>query len=552
MPQHHDGPLARLRRGHEELVLDLLRRHGPLSRAELGRHSGLSRTTLYDIIAALVDSGAVVASAPAPAERRRGRPVETLTLRPEAGQAIGIDFARRAVHVAAVNVAHEVIGSASEPHAPGLPWEERVDLAERLVRSLAGGTLRLGALSAIGVGVVGPVEDGAAGASGAAAEASGAGAEPVGAAAEASGAGPEPAGAVAVASGAAAEPAGAVAVASGAAAEPAGAVAGAAGAAAEPAGAAVEAAEASARRSPTAVAPGEPEARHSDTTPASGPQALRADLVPGAQAPRADLVPGTQAPRADLASGPQALRADLAPGAQAPRADLAPGPQAPRTDLALLLRKRFGVPVLVDNNTRLAALAEATWGAAAGDQDVLYLRLSHGVGGGLVVGGSLHRGAHGLSGEFGHITVEPDGRRCSCGGRGCLETVASVGAVLDAHGGAGDLPALLAALPADPAAHRVLDAAGTHIGTVLAAVCNAIGPGVIVLGGELAAAGDVLFESVERALTADLMPISRHRVDLRPATLGESGGALGAIALVLHESPLLARYPAPPDPLEDT
>lgn len=71
-----------------------------------------------------------------------------------------------------------------------------------------------------------------------------------------------------------------------------------------------------------------------------------------------------------------------------------------------LLRKRFGVPVLLDNNTRLAALGESIWGAAAGEQDVLYLRLSYGVGGGLVVGGALHRGPYGLSAEFGHITVD--------------------------------------------------------------------------------------------------------------------------------------------------
>ncbi|WP_320781782.1 ROK family protein [Streptomyces sp. CRN 30] len=397
------GPLARLRRGHEELVLRLLRTHGPLSRAELGKLSGLSRTTLYDIVVALMDGGAVVATAPAPAERRRGRPVETLSLHPGAGQVIGIDFARRAVHVAAVNVAHEVIGSASEAHSAGLGWEARVDLAERLVARLAGGALRLGALSGIGVGVVGPVDD------------------------------------------------------------------------------------------------------------------LTADAE--------------DAPR---------------PGAPQHRA---PGTPA-RTDLPLLLRKRFGVPVLVDNNTRLAALAEATWGAAAGVQDVLYLRLSHGVGGGLVTGGTLHRGAHGLSGEFGHITAEPDGRRCSCGKDGCLETVASIGAVLEAHGaGAPDLPAFLAALPDDAAAARVLTTVGTRVGTVLAAVCNAVGPDVTVLGGELAEAGPVLFTAVERALLAHLMPISRSRADLRAATLGEAGGALGAIALVLHESPLLDRYPAP-DSLE--
>lgn len=407
-----EGPLGRLRRGHEELVLDLLRRHGRLSRGELGRHSGLSRTTLYDIVATLVHDGAIVVSAPAPALRRRGRPVETLTLNPHAGQAIGIDFARRAVHVAAVNVAHEVIGSASEPHDAGLGWQERVDIADRLVGKLAEGALRLGALNAIGVGVVGPVADGG-----------GTGSEP-------------------------------------------------------------------ASRTGTGSSQG-----------ADGDTARR-------------------------------LRHSDEPLA--------------------LLRARFDVPVLLDNNTRLAALAEATWGAAAGDQDVLYLRLSHGVGGGLVVGGSLHRGAWGLSGELGHIRVEPAGRRCSCGATGCLETVASVGAVLDAHraagGEAGQLPAFLARVEAgDPAALGVLEAVGTRIGSVLAAVCNAVGPGVIVLGGELTQAGAALFEPVERALGADVVPLARHRVDLRKAALNEAGGALGAIALVLHESPLLSRYPARPD-----
>ncbi|MCG5217538.1 ROK family transcriptional regulator [Streptosporangium sp. KLBMP 9127] len=385
--RHPGGPLAQLRRGHEDLVLGLLRRQGPLSRGELGKRSGLSRTTLYDIIAELLTSGAIVTtgqeSRPDAAPRGRGRPAETLALNPDAGQAIGIDFARRAVHVAAVNVAHEVVGSAGEPHAADLPWEDRVALAERLVGTLTEGALRLGPLSAIGVGVVGPV--------------TGSGS-------------------------------------------------------------------------------------HLETLPR-------------------------------------------------------------------LLRERFGVPVLVDNNTRLAALAESIWGAAAGEQDVLYLRLSHGVGGGLVVGGSLHRGAYGLSGEFGHITVESAKGRCDCGGTGCLETVASIRAVLDAYraagGQAGDVAALVAALESgDPVALGLLEDVGSRIGTVLAALCNAIGPGVIVVGGELTEAGAALIGPIERALSAHILPISRHRVTLRRATLGEAGGALGGIALVLHESPLLSRYPA--------
>lgn len=376
--QGRAGALSQLRRGHEELVLGLLRRHGPLSRGDLGTRSGLSRTTLHDILAALTGKGAVVTTTKTDAPRGRGRPAETLALNPDAGQAIGIDFARRAVHVAIVNVAHEVVGSTTEAHPADLPFADRVELAERLVGTLVEGSLRLGALDAVGAGVVGPVVD--------------------------------------------------------------------------------------------------------------------------------------------------------------------PGDHA---EVSRLLRKRFGVPVLLDNNTRLAALAESIWGAAAGQADVLYLRLSHGVGGGLVVGGTLHRGAHGLSGEFGHITVEQDGARCGCGGTGCLETVASIRAVLDAYGHARDVPELVAALDnRDPAALAVLRSVGTRIGTVLAAVCNAVGPGMIVLGGELAEAGTALFGPIETALSANIMPSSRHRVSLHRATLGDIGGALGGIALVLHESPLLSRYPA--------
>ncbi|TDD25761.1 ROK family transcriptional regulator [Nonomuraea diastatica] len=413
------GPLSQLRRGHEELVLGLLRKHGPLSRAELGRRCGLSRTTLYDILAELVAGGAVVTASERETPRGRGRPAETLTLNPDAGQAIGIDFARRGLHVAAINLAHEIVGSASEPHDADLPWEQRVELAGRLVGSLTGGTLStlsLGALSAIGVGVVGPV--------------------------------------------------------------------------------------------------GSPE----ESGPGGGPEGDGAGED------------GAEAARPSAPDGPHPAQ--------------------------VLLRERFGVPVLLDNNTRLAALGEAIWGAAAGVRDVLYLRLSHGVGGGLVVGGSLHRGAYGLSGEFGHITVDQDGARCDCGGTGCLETIASIRAVLEAYraagGLAGDVPELVkAARAGDAAALAVLDGVGAGIGGVLAALCNAIGPSVIVVGGELAETGTALMDPIERALRAHVMPVSRHRVSLRRATLGEVAGALGGIALVLHESPLLSRYPAGPDLAED-
>ncbi|GAB3130018.1 ROK family transcriptional regulator [Microbispora hainanensis] len=370
-------------------MLGLLRAYGPLNRGELSRRCGLSRTTLHDTLSGLLAAGAVVTATPDEAPRGRGRPAERLVLNPAAGQALGIDFSRRAVHVAAVGVTYEIVGTAGEAHAPGLPWPDRVALAERLVRGLLGGEVWRRALKGVGVGVVGPL----------------------------------------------------------------------------------------------------------------------AGAWDGA-------------------------------------------PDGVLSGVAALLLERFGGPVLLDNNTRLAALAESTWGAAAGDQDALYLRLSYGVGGGVVAGGVLHRGADGVSGEIGHVPVDPAGRPCECGGTGCLETVASIRAVLDAYrarGGRGDdLPALTAAVEArDPIALGLLSEVGGQIGRVLAALSNAIGPRVIVIGGELAELGAPLLEPVRKALDAGAVPISRHRLTLRRAALGDVAGALGGVALALGESPLLSRYPAP-------
>ncbi|WLQ68137.1 ROK family protein [Streptomyces glycanivorans] len=91
----------------------------------------------------------------------------------------------------------------------------------------------------------------------------------------------------------------------------------------------------------------------------------------------------------------------------------------------------------------------------------------------------------------------------------------------------------------------MLRVAGARTGAVLAGVVNAVGPGVIVLGGELARAKDALLDPVREALDAHVLPLARGRVTLLPAGLGEAGGALGGVALALHESPLLARYPEP-------
>ncbi|WP_020574038.1 ROK family protein [Actinopolymorpha alba] len=215
------------------------------------------------------------------------------------------------------------------------------------------------------------------------------------------------------------------------------------------------------------------------------------------------------------------------------------------------LTERFGVPVYVDNNTRLAALAEAIWGAGAGLQDVLYLRLSHGVGGGLVLGGHLFSGAGGAAGELGHISVDRNGPRCACGGRGCLERYVSLAAVLERCGVRG-FDEVLRRLEADDSAVRqVIEDAGTRIGEVLAAACNTVNPESVVIGGELTAAGDHLLRPLRAAVRKYAHNQVRQRLHIAPAVLGHDDAARGGIALVLRRSALLAGYPATTPGLPD-
>lgn len=210
--------------------------------------------------------------------------------------------------------------------------------------------------------------------------------------------------------------------------------------------------------------------------------------------------------------------------------------------------ERFGAPVFVDNNTRLAALAEAITRRDAVD-NLIYLRLSDGVGGGLVVSGRLVSGAQGFAGELGHVVADPAGASCRCGKRGCLETIASVPAILAACRLQGvpleSLDELAQAVSkGDPTVDAVLREAGTMIGRVLGAAAMALNPGEVVLGGEIVRIAPVLVEQATATLRYELYPIpSAQPIIVRAAQLHDTDGALGAIAAIFHQSPLLAGYP---------
>jgi predicted NBD/HSP70 family sugar kinase len=212
--------------------------------------------------------------------------------------------------------------------------------------------------------------------------------------------------------------------------------------------------------------------------------------------------------------------------------------------------ERFGAPVLIDNNTRLAALAEAIARPDAVD-NLLYLRLSDGVGGGLVVSGRLVPGSLGFAGEIGHVTADPAGATCRCGKRGCLETIASVPAILQACQDAGSAVDTLDALAVavekgEPAVDAVLREVGTTIGRVLGAAAMVLNPREVVIGGEIAHVAPVLVEQAAATLRYELYSIPSDQPQIvRAAQLRDGDGALGAIAAIFHQSPLLAGYPDP-------
>ncbi|WP_235940727.1 ROK family transcriptional regulator [Paramicrobacterium fandaimingii] len=217
--------------------------------------------------------------------------------------------------------------------------------------------------------------------------------------------------------------------------------------------------------------------------------------------------------------------------------------------------ERFDTPVFVDNNTRLAALAEASTRSDVVD-NLIYLRLSDGVGGGLVVSGRLVSGTKGFAGELGHVTVDPAGVTCRCGKRGCLETVASVPAILAACRGRGvqletfdDLAA--AVEKGDPVVDVVLREVGTAIGRVLGAAAMTLNPREVVIGGEVVRIAPVIVEQAAATIRYELYPIPAEQpLVVRAAQLYDNDGALGAIAAIFHQSPLLAGYPEPSTPAE--
>lgn len=202
---------------------------------------------------------------------------------------------------------------------------------------------------------------------------------------------------------------------------------------------------------------------------------------------------------------------------------------------------RFGAPVVIDNNDRYAALAEVVWGSARDVDHLLYVRSSYGVGGGLVIGGQPMTGSHGMAGEIGHITVPGEETRCWCGKRGCLETVISTGALVEAARGhdpsvstIGDL----AERAGEPAIDAIVIRAAQALATALATITVVMDPREVIVGGAIADLGTPFFRALTDEFEQLLMPARDVLPIPRASTLGDEAGALGAIADAVRRTPL--------------
>jgi predicted NBD/HSP70 family sugar kinase len=214
-------------------------------------------------------------------------------------------------------------------------------------------------------------------------------------------------------------------------------------------------------------------------------------------------------------------------------------------------RERFndhfpGVPVIIDNAAHFAAYGEFLHGAGRGQDIMLYVNASTRIGAGLVIEGSIYRGQHGLGCELGHVTMDPLGIMCRCGSRGCLETLVGGARLVEQvrqafPGYRVDLPSSLESMierakSGDRVCLRVLVDAARNIGLALACACNLLNPGLIVLGGEMGRAADLLIDPLLDGLWPHCLPTmvdSPSPTTVVGSELGLAAGARGALAFAL-------------------
>jgi predicted NBD/HSP70 family sugar kinase len=202
-----------------------------------------------------------------------------------------------------------------------------------------------------------------------------------------------------------------------------------------------------------------------------------------------------------------------------------------------LLADRLHIPLVIENESRLGARGEHVWGAAKGVDNFVYIKLHSGVGGAIAFNGTFITGQNGGAGELGHISLDPSGPVCRCGNRGCLEVYAGIPAVLaqvrPIHPDI-DLHSLFALYASnDPAILRVMSDTAKKVAQAAAMLCNAVNPGLVLIGGSLSAAGEPFIALIKAEMQPLVLELNRGpRIEI--GKLGRNASAMGGVARVFE------------------
>jgi predicted NBD/HSP70 family sugar kinase len=214
------------------------------------------------------------------------------------------------------------------------------------------------------------------------------------------------------------------------------------------------------------------------------------------------------------------------------------------------IQEIIDVPIYFENDANAAAIAEKWWGCASGYDNLVYIKLGTGVGSGIMIDSEIYKGFDGTAGEIGHTTIEADGRKCRCGNHGCLESYIGIQGILsDARQALKDDPnwkdhladldvkgVVLAAREGNRECEKIIATAGWYLGIGLANIINLVNPGLLILGGDLADAGQTLLEPARRSLVERTVGFNTRTENLVIGEMGSNAVAIGAATLVILNS----------------
>jgi glucokinase len=196
------------------------------------------------------------------------------------------------------------------------------------------------------------------------------------------------------------------------------------------------------------------------------------------------------------------------------------------------LSKFFKVPIFIDNDANCAALGEALFGAGRRANDFIYITVSTGIGGGIIIDRKIYRGANGAAGEFGHMVIDPGGYKCGCGNYGDLEAMAS-GTSIKTRSGEDAMAIHIKAQQGDKKAIKVINETAYYLGIGIANLVNIFNPELVVVGGGLSNMGELLLAPVRKEFNKHALSLPKKSVKIVRAKLRARAGLLGAIALCL-------------------